>query len=98
MRHAGAVAYPGGMSGANPLKITLSVHAVEAMELRGIDLAWVEAAIVAPDWTEPDSRPGRTRSFKAIAAFGSRVLRAIHRPADDGVMVIKTFFDRGAKR
>jgi hypothetical protein len=98
LRDAGAVPYANGMSGAGPLKIILSVHSAEAIALRGIDLAWVEATIVAPDWTEPDSRPGRTRSFKAIAAFGSRVLRVVDRPADDGVMVITTFFDRGAKR
>jgi hypothetical protein len=98
LREAGAVAYASGMSGAGPLKIILSVHAAEAMASRGIDLAWVEATIVAPDWTQPDSRQGLTRSFKAIAAFGGRLLRVVHRPADDGVMVITTFFDRGAKR
>lgn len=80
------------------MKIILSVHAAEAIALRGIDLAWVEATISDPDRTEPDPRPGRTRSFKAIAAFGGRVLRVVHRPADDGVMVITTYFDRGAKR
>jgi Domain of unknown function (DUF4258) len=80
------------------LKIVLSVHAAEAIELRGIDLAWVEATISDPDRTEPDPRPGRTRSFKAIAAFGGRVLRVVHRPAEDGVTVITTYFDRGAKR
>jgi hypothetical protein len=80
------------------LKIILSVHAAEAIALRGIESAWVEATISDPDRTEPDPRPGRTRSFKAIAAFGGRVLRVVHRPADDGVMVITTYFDRGAKR
>ena len=81
-----------------PGKIILSAHAVEAIELRGIELAWVEATISDPDRTEPDPRPGRTRSFKAIAAFGERVLRVVRRPANNDVMVIAAYFDRGAKR
>jgi hypothetical protein len=80
------------------LKIILSVHAAEAIELRGIDPAWIEATISSPDRSEPDARPGRTRSFKAIVAFGGRTLRVVHRPADDGVMVITAYFDRGARR
>jgi hypothetical protein len=45
------------------------VHAAEAIELRGFDSAWIEATISSPDRTEPDPRPGWTRSFKAIVAF-----------------------------
>ena len=80
------------------MKLILSSHAAEAMELRGIERTWVEAAVANPDWTESDPRPGRTRSFKAIAAFGGRVLRVVHRSAEDDVMVITTHFDRGARR
>lgn len=80
------------------MKLILPAHAAEAMELRGIERAWVEAAVANPDRTEPDPQPGRTRSFKAIAAFGGRVLRVVHRPAEDGGMVITTHFDRGARR
>jgi hypothetical protein len=80
------------------MKIILLPHAAEAMELRSIEWAWVEAAVTSPDWTAPDPRPGRTRSFKAIAAFGGRVLRVVHQPAEDGVMVITVHFDRGARR
>nr|WP_294521507.1 DUF4258 domain-containing protein [uncultured Rhodopila sp.] len=57
LREAGAVAYARDMSGAGPLKIILSVHAAEAMASRGIDLAWVEATIIAPTGCNPT--PGR---------------------------------------
>ena len=80
------------------LQIHLSSHAAEAMQLRGLDPAWIAATVTDPDWTEPDPRPERMRSYKAIAAFGGRVLRVVHRPAADGVMVITAHFDRGARR
>jgi len=79
-------------------KVYLSAHAAEAVQLRGLELAWIEATLSDPDWTAPDPRPGRTRSYKAIAACGGRVLRVVHRPAADGVMVITAHFDRGARR
>lgn len=80
------------------MKVILSPHAVEAIELRGIDPAWVEATVATPDRTEPDPRPGRTRSYKAISAYDGRVLRVVHSPVEDGVMVITVHFDRGARR
>ena len=79
------------------LKVILSTHAVEGLELRGIDRAWVEATVANPDHTAPDPRLGRTRSYKAISAFGARVLRVVHCPAEDGVRVISAYFDRGAR-
>ena len=98
-REAGAKAYAGGMSGAGPaLRIILSAHAAEAIELGGIDRTRAEATIADPDRMESDPNLERTRPFQAIAAFCGRVLRVVHRPANDGVMVITTFFDRGAKR
>ena len=69
LRDAGAAACADDMSDRNPVKINLSVHAAEAIALRGIDLARVEATIVAPDWTEPDSRPGRTRFLQSHRGF-----------------------------
>jgi uncharacterized protein YuzE len=52
-----------------PGKLILSAHAAEAVALRAIDLTWIEMTIFDPDRSEPDPQPGRTRSFKAIAAF-----------------------------
>ena len=79
------------------MAVRLTKHAREAMEVRSIPLDWVEDAITAPDWRRPDPAfPDRTRSYKAIAAFGNRVLRVVHRPDGPDTVVITVHFDRGA--
>jgi hypothetical protein len=59
---------------------------------------WIEATVAAPDWTSPDPDPTLMRSFKVIAAFGSRVLRVVHRQVGTDVLVVTAHFDRGARR
>lgn len=79
--------------------IVLTKHAREAMELRGLALAWVEETILRPDWTAADpNHPDRTRSYKAIPALGGRILRVVHRSDGADIVVITTHPDRGAKR
>ena len=77
----------------------LTKHAQEAVETRKVELRWIEATIAAPDRIEPDPRhPERTRSYKAIAEFGGRVLRVVHRPGENDIVIITVHFDRGAGR
>jgi hypothetical protein len=58
--------------------IRFTKHAREAISIRDITIDWIEAAVSAPDWIEPDPRhPNRTRSHKAIAEYGARVLRVV---------------------
>ena len=79
--------------------ILLTKHAQEAVNVRGIAFAWIEEAISSPDFVEADPRhPERTRSYKAIAAFGRRMLRVVHRPEGDDVVIITVHFDRGVRR
>jgi hypothetical protein len=79
--------------------ILLSKHAAEQMQERRISVVWVEAAIAAPDWREADPNfPERTRSYRAEPEFGGRMLRVVHRPEGDDVMVITVHFDRTARR
>lgn len=79
--------------------IRLTKHARESIDVRKIDFAWIEAALHSPDSVDADPRhPERTRSFKAIAEYGGRVLRVVHRPAGDDIVVITVHFDRGARR
>lgn len=68
------------------------------MELRGIEPAWVSDTILHPDWTEPDPIAGRERRFRAIGAFGGRVLRVMTEEQDDNVLVITACFDRAATK
>jgi hypothetical protein len=77
--------------------IILTKHAQESV--RKIEPAWIEAATGAPDFVEADPRhPERARSYKAIAESGGRVLRVVHRPDGDDIVVITVHFDRGARR
>jgi hypothetical protein len=79
--------------------ICLTDHAERELRRRAIEPDWVRAAIAAPDRTEADPRdPSLTRSFKAVAAFGNRVLRVVHRPDGDDILVVTAHFDRGARR
>jgi hypothetical protein len=78
--------------------IRLSIHTEKRVAERALDLAWIEATITAPDWTTADPDPTLTRSYKAIAAFGGRVLRVVHRAAGDDAIVVTAFFDRSARR
>jgi hypothetical protein len=79
--------------------IRFTKHAREAVHVRNIALAWIEEAVSSPDFVEADPRhPERTRSYKAIAGFGGRVLRVVNRPAGDDILIITVHFDRGARR
>ena len=92
--------------------IRFTKHAHEAISARDIAVHWIEAAVGAPDWIEPDPRhPDRTRSYKAIAEYGARVLWVVHRPEGDDIVIITMIssllqcisiitvhFDRGARR
>jgi len=47
--------------------IRLTKHAQEAVDVRNITLAWIEATVNSPDFVEVDPRhPERTRSYKAV--------------------------------
>jgi hypothetical protein len=79
--------------------IRLTKYAQEALHVRSIALAWIEEVVSSPDFAEADPRhPECTRSYKAIPAFGGRVLRVVHRPEGDDILVITMHFDRGARR
>ena len=73
-------------------------HARDRMVQRGILEEWVEATITSPDWTTPNSRPGITRSFKAIVAASGKTLRVAHRPDRADIVVITAVFDSRARK
>lgn len=79
--------------------IRLTRHAQEAIGVRNLALTWIEEAMTSADFVEPDPRhPERTRSYKAIAEFGGRVLRVVHRAEGDDIVIITVHFDRGTRR
>jgi len=78
--------------------IRLTKHAAESIETRSLSFEWIERTLAAPDFTRPDPRDRTlTRSFKAIAEAGGRVLRVVHRPEGNDIVIATVHFDRGAK-
>ena len=76
----------------------LSKHAAEAIQKRDLAFDWIDRAITAPDFTDTDPHdPVLIRSFKAIDEAGGRVLRVVHRPEGNDILVITVHFDRDAK-
>lgn len=79
--------------------VRLSKHMQEALDRRYIALEWVERTLDTPDFARPDPNdPSLTRSFKAIDEAGGRILRVVHRPDGDDILVVTVHFDRGARR
>jgi hypothetical protein len=79
--------------------IRLTQHAREAVDVRKIAFAWIEAAVQSPNFVDIDPRHReRNRSYKALAEHGGRVLRVVHRPEGDDIVTITAHFDRGARR
>jgi hypothetical protein len=85
------------MSG-QALKLHFTVHAENMLAERNIDRHWVEAALVEPDWTEPDLNPDRKRAFRAIAQAGGKILRVVFTENSGEFRIVTAFFDRNAKR
>jgi hypothetical protein len=79
--------------------LKLTVHAEVAATERGIDPAWIERTVSAPEWISPDpADPGVERRYRVIPEFGGRVLRAACVETATEIRVLTVFFDRGAKR
>ena len=78
--------------------IRLSKHTADEIEGRGILLSYIEAALSSPDRVAQDvTDPALSRSYKLIPEFGNRVLRVVHRPDGDDILVVTAHWDRGAK-
>ena len=78
--------------------IKLTRHAEEAIETRKIALDWIDRTIAMPDFTGPDPNdPALTRSYKAIDELGGRILRVVHRPDADDIVVVTVHVDRDGR-
>ena len=78
----------------------LTQHARDAVAERLIDPAWIDDSTVrAPDWVVSDPRkPDVERRFRAIAAYGNRVLRVACYETALEIRILTVFFDRDARR
>jgi hypothetical protein len=78
--------------------IRFTAHAEVRLARRGLSREWVEAAVEAPQWWEPD--PGDAaveRRFRRIDDAGGRILRVACVETGDEIRVITALFDRNAR-
>ncbi|HEX2555520.1 MAG TPA: DUF4258 domain-containing protein [Microvirga sp.] len=79
--------------------VSFGRHALDILAERGIERAWVEHTLRAPEAVENDPRhAGRMRAFRAIPERGGRVLRVVYVSTGDALHVITCFLDRGRRR
>ena len=79
--------------------IRLTRHAQQAIDKRQIPFDWIDRTIARPDFTDVDPHdPALTRSYKAIGEAGGRILRVVHRPEGNDIVIVTVHFDRDAKR
>jgi hypothetical protein len=66
---------------------------------RGIERAWVETVLRAPEWDEADPKDARAhRAFGRIGEAKGKVLRVVYTNLGDERLVITAFFDRDASK
>jgi|GEM_PF-5609318 len=80
-------------------RVVLTEHAIDRAAQRDLPIAWIEQVVLAPDWTEPDTKSGITRHYGVIAAAGGKILRVAVVDAGEGwKRVLSAHFDRSAAR
>jgi hypothetical protein len=81
------------------MKVVYGTHALDTLVERGIDRAWVERTLSAPDSVEQDPvHPDRMRAFRALPERDGRVLRVVYVPIPGGARVVTMFLDHGRRR
>jgi hypothetical protein len=69
------------------------------MQSRRVKLEWIEQAVHAPDWTEPDPyEPTIERRFRAIFELGGRILRVPCVETESTIRVISVLFESKTRR
>ncbi|GJE36891.1 DUF4258 domain-containing protein [Methylobacterium persicinum] len=81
------------------MRITYGAHAMDVMAERGIDRAWIERTVIAPETIEPDAtHPERVRAYRTVPERDGRVLREIYVPTLEGAHIVTAFLDRSRRR
>jgi Domain of unknown function (DUF4258) len=81
------------------MALILTGHMRDKDAERLIPLEWIERTVREPDWTTPCPKDAAlTRCYRRIAEAGGRVLRVVHRPEGNDILIVTAFLDRGARR
>ena len=76
----------------------LSQHADNVVATRGIQAAWIERVVAAPDRIERDPMDTELEHrLGRIPEHGDRVLRVILKPSVTPMRIITAYFDRTMK-
>ena len=78
--------------------IILSQHALDALDERALDVAWVHRVAINPEWETADPVAGRVRRFGAVPEKEGRFLRVVCERNGDTVTIVTAFLDRKARR
>jgi len=82
-----------------PKRLVLTFHAQVRAAERQLRIEWIEKTARHPDWVEPDVNDRFVeRRFRAIQAFGGRILRVACVETSSEIRVISVMFDRTARR
>lgn len=74
-------------------------HAIERLEQRRIEKAWVERVLDNPDWVEPDPKNEKVRrAYGRVEEANRMILRVVYTDVRRGRLIITQFFDDGAER
>ena len=77
----------------------LSIHALEQIADRKLDIAWIEATLREPSFVRPDKYdPEAKWAFRRIPEKGDRWLRVVYTERRGQHLVITVFFDRKAEK
>ena len=73
----------------------LTAHAAAVMAERGIERAWVERVLRAPEHVHVDRMdPSLTHALGRIAERGQRMLRVVYNASASPLRVVTAYFDR----
>jgi len=73
----------------------LTAHAATVIAERGINAAWIERALTAPERIEPDAFDASlTHALVRIREREDRVLRVIYNALIDPPRIVTAYFDR----
>ena len=75
--------------------IELTAHAATVIAERGIELAWVERVLRAPERVHADrTDPALTHALGRVEERGQRVLRVVYNASASPPRVVTAYFDR----
>lgn len=80
------------------MNYTLTKHALDVIQERGIKIEWLEKALLNPALIEPcDDDPELERRYAVIPENGNRVLRVVVNKVTLPETIVSVYFDRSKR-